>query len=184
MSLSLTSDILKQYANNEIFLETGTFTGGGVAVALACGFKRVISIEIEPKYFFAVRERYAKDNRVELYLGDSQEKLEQIMVTINKPATIFLDSHLASGNNVGKNEVPLLGELEIIKAHPIKTHILLIDDRRGFGFDPKIDPNLSEEWKNVTEEKVVQAVLQINPAYKISFQDTSNGQKDLLVAEL
>jgi hypothetical protein len=183
MSLSLTPAILKPYAYNRVFLETGTFTGGGVAVALECGFEKVISIEIEPKYFTAVRDRYALDSRVELYLGDSLGLLESIINGIDERITFFLDSHLAAGNKIGTVEVPLLRELEIIGNHPIKNHTIMIDDLRGFGYDRNIDPNLSEEWKNITKEDAINAVYSINPNYRISYVNTTNGADDLLVAE-
>lgn len=183
MSLSLTSDILKVYSYNDTFIETGTFTGGGISIALDCGFKKVISIEIDPRYYYAVNDRYLGNDIVEIYLGDSIYWLPYILERTSKPCTIFLDSHLASGSSLGTVEVPLLKELEAIRNHSIKNHTLLIDDVRGFGYDPSIDPNLSKEWLQVTKEKVIEKIFEINPNYKITYHNTTNGLNDLMVAE-
>ena len=183
MSLSLTPEILKPFTYNNIFVETGSHTGGGIHVALYSGFRQVRSIEIDPNFYQACVNTYKDDSRVKLYLGDSAIMLYEMIEDIKEPITFFLDGHLAKGSTLASQEVPLLRELEHIKRHPVKTHTILIDDRRGFGWDKSVDPNLSEEWRNLTEGIIIEKLLEINPNYMIKTADTSNAPNDLLVAE-
>lgn len=164
--------------------------GGGVQRALEAGFKKVISIEISEKYFNYSFNRFADNNRVSLFLGDSLKVLPWIIEPINEPITFFLDGHFFSqspaivdNHQLAAIEVPLLQELEIIKEHPIKTHTILIDDRRVFG-QTNIPGEIVKDWGKFSEDLVIHYILDINPKYKISYMDSANGNNDILVAEI
>lgn len=48
----------------------------------------------------------------------------------------WLDAHYSRGDTArGEEETPILKELELIGAHPVRGHLLLIDDARCFGVD-------------------------------------------------
>jgi hypothetical protein len=96
--------------------------------------------------------------------------LKDILGTINERALIWLDAHADNEPN------PLFAELEAISGHLIKDHIIMIDDRRMWGGDLAC-------WTDITEEKIVGMVRMINPAYKISWADSWNAPKDILVAD-
>ena len=51
---------LSRFNNNRIFIETGTYLGDGVAHALKCGFKVVVSIELDKKRYEAAKKRFKK----------------------------------------------------------------------------------------------------------------------------
>lgn len=186
MSLSLTLDNLSRYTYNNWFVETGTFTGGGIEIARLVGFKRIRSIEIYEPFYRSVRERYAKFPEIELYLGDAETSLWDMIKDIDENITFFLDSHVVeqTGNLKGIREIPLLQELDIIERHPINTHTILIDDRRMMGFDNSHPYGwVSPEWKGILENTVMEKIFSINSDYKISYEDTVNGKKDIIVAQ-
>ena len=147
---------------NPVFIETGSYYGDGIRAALDCGFDKVYSIEITNKYFSHCSKRFENDLRVHLYYGDSAEILYNIIEKIDSPITFWLDSHW-SGNDTGFgfDKYPLLLELKQIAKHPIKTHIILIDDVRLFNTEWQIGPISLIEHK----------ILSINPEYKFSFED-------------
>ena len=75
---------------------------------------------------------------------------------------------------------PLLDELIAIAKHPIKTHTILIDDRRLIGTVDLACPG----WAELTEELVIEAIMAINPEYEISYRDTKHGKQDVIVARI
>ena len=174
MSLSLTKEVLTKY-KNKYFVETGTFTGGAVQLALDCGFEMVRSIESNVTLFKECAIKFKDNINVQLYLGTSQVRLFEMSFDIKEPITFWLDGH-----NMGYDEedgIPIYTELLIIGLHPIKTHTILIDDIRMFG---KEDTNLG--WKNINLDEVINRIKFINPNYKITYEDSNNGPKDILVA--
>ncbi len=74
---------------------------------------------------------------------------------------------------------PVLKELQIIGNHPIKTHTLLIDDRRQVG---------TADFDYVTEAQIRTAILSINPAYQFSYDTGSDAAAmfidDIIVARV
>jgi len=103
---------LRKYLN-PVFVETGTKYGNGVRAALNAGFQKVYSIEIVPERYKKSRQKFSKEisnGKVEIVLGDSAEKLEEIISHVGCPITFWLDAH-----NVYHSsrilEVPLFNEL-------------------------------------------------------------------------
>jgi hypothetical protein len=112
MSMTLRTETLKKYMS-DVFVETGTFDGRGVKLALESGFKRVISIELDPGRFKAAKE-ILKDLPVELHEGDSSDILPAILEKLDEKATIFLDAHPIGGGDIckfGRQKWPLTEEL-------------------------------------------------------------------------
>ena len=177
---SLKLDVLKKYAYNKIYIETGTGDGESVAIALSAGFKLIITIEAAPRVFERACERFAFDDSVLNVLGDSGSALPNILGRINEPITFFLDAHWSSGEpNLpnGVSKCPLLDDLIAIRKHPVKTHTILIDDIhyfRGRGI---------KQWGNITIGDILEIIMQINPEYQISFEPGST-ENDILVATI
>ena len=74
MSETLTERVLKQYkGNNRVFVETGTFRGGGIQLALDCGFEDVHSVEFDPERFQLAVHRFAGKTNVKIYHCDSSQ---------------------------------------------------------------------------------------------------------------
>lgn len=155
-----------------IFIETGTHQGGGILVALCVGFFREIhSMETDEGYYLSSSELYLGNDRVSIVKGSSRDELPKILKRINERAVIFLDAHSPDEKN------PLFDELDVIAKHWVRSHCLMIDDRRMWGCEWPC-------WKDVTREKVVERVLAINPEYQITWEDSMNGPQDILVADI
>jgi hypothetical protein len=146
--------LFKKYkGNHKLFFETGTHKGDGVQNALDMGFEEVVSIEILPELYERCVSRFkGKEDKVHLFLGDSNERMEEMLELIKEPSLIFLDGHFDNGN-------PLWKELEILKNHPIKTHTIIVDDM----------PNYYGSG-----EKVKEKLLEINPNYTLVYEDSFN----------
>jgi len=137
--------IVGQYARKyrlETLIETGTYEGDMVE-AMRKRFRVIHSIEIfEPLYRLAVA-KFSGSSHIHLHQGDSEEILPRILATVKEPALFWLDAHY-SGEGTGRGAVdsPILRELKCIFDHPIKDHVILIDDARLFvgrdGF-PRVD---------------------------------------------
>jgi hypothetical protein len=186
MSLSLNKDLLDKY-KTKIFVETGTYIGGGIEVALQSDFNEVHSIEIHKPYYDVAFSYYKDNPKVHLHLGDSAELLYDIIINIKEPITFFLDGHsMIEGDTTGKYKVPLYRELEAIYTSILKTnivdHIIMIDDKRMMSQNN--DGWNGEVWNNVLESEVFKWLFKINPYYKIYLEDNPHAKNDIIVAKV
>lgn len=172
MSMSLPRDTLLKFPGR-VFVETGTNSGDGVALALQCGFERVVSIELSDHYFALATARFADDPRVTILHGDSGAVLAQAIADFREPLTFWLDGHTTPGMSLtAQAPCPILQELKAIAAHAIKTHTILVDDVRCFS-TPVLD--------DISVAEIEAAVRAINPAYRITYErGTTDG--DVLAA--
>jgi hypothetical protein len=115
----------------EIFVETGTGEGEMVA-AMAARFRRVVSIELDPRLAELARQRFRHLAHVEVFEGDSEKLLPAVLADIAEPCLFWLDAHATSFGARGPRVTPILGELAAIFAHPVTGHTVLIDDARLF----------------------------------------------------
>lgn len=159
----LTEEYLEKYGNGDIFVETGTYEGETVRLALKSGFNKIYSCELNDELFSKCRNMFKDNPNITILQGDSIDCLKDILSRIEGPATFWLDAH-ASGELVGGKSggSPVIDELRLIAEHPCKEHTIFIDDRRLFG---------SEEWSFVKEDDAVAILTQINPDYTIHYLD-------------
>lgn len=151
--------IIKMYAKNysiNIFIETGTYLGDTVN-AVKKMFKEIYSIELNKGLHLKAKQKFIKYKHINVILGDSSEKLPEILSNMNNPCLFWLDAHY-SGSNTSKTnlQTPIIRELHSILNHPNKNHIILIDDAHEF--TGKNDyPTIHElkELINYYEEKVL-----------------------------
>jgi hypothetical protein len=114
------------------FIETGTFTGEMVE-AMRPHFQRLISIEMSPEIYDAARRRFAGDPRIEILLGDSAVVLPRVLDRIREPALFWLDGHFMGGSTArAAEDSPVRHELSALLTHPVRRHLVLIDDARLF----------------------------------------------------
>jgi hypothetical protein len=114
------------------FIETGTFTGEMVA-AMRPYFRRLVSIELSPQIHRAAVHRFAGDPGVELVLGDSARVLPRMLEQLRDPALFWLDGHFMGGATArGAEDSPIRAELDALLSHPVRQHVVLIDDARLF----------------------------------------------------
>ncbi len=154
--MPIEKDFLAQFMN-PVFVETGTYEGNTVQKAVDLGFETIYSIEVDPALHAKAVERFAGVPGVHLLCGDTIDVLPQILRQLDQPATFWLDAHAISPQYVGNHPVPIMQELAMIAEHPIRTHCILIDDRRM----------LEAAWR-IPEVEVYNAIRRINPAYQIS----------------
>ena len=69
--------------DKEIFIETGTNTGNGIANALAIGFKTIYSIEIDPNNYNIAKDRWKQHKNVTILLGDTGNHIQSIIESIS-----------------------------------------------------------------------------------------------------
>ena len=178
--MPLHADTLGKYKRGKTFIETGTYVGDGIRKALAAGFERVVSIEVQPMLADAARKAFASDPRVEIVLGDSKVVLPEVLKTVVGPATFWLDAHWLDGYKQEETKCPLYDELRAISQHSCKTHTLLIDDMQMMG--------TTHSWgKGMQVDRIKAMVQEINSTYQLSHTDSDNGSygiipNDILVA--
>lgn len=176
MASTLSKEVLEKY-KNDIFVETGTYLGGGVEVALECGFKKIYSMEIDLEKVKYNAEKFQKEIEagiVELYHGDTFHLFQHVIEKIDKPATFWLDAHW-DGGVLGVYRCPLPFELDALLNHSIKEHKILIDDRRLFG---------QGSWgQGINEQSLIAQILKINSNYNIVTED-GYIPNDILAAKL
>jgi len=108
-------------------------------------------------------------NRLTLINGDSAVELKKLLEIIDEPICFWLDAHSGAQQYArGDQDVPLLAELDLIKNHHVKEHIIAIDDAHLFG---KIQYNkdgvITCDYSNVTYDRVKEKLLEINPNYDV-----------------
>ena len=108
------------------------------------------------------------DGKLTLCHGDSATELKRILEKIDEPICFWLDAHGGADKYASTEEVPLLNELEAIKNHHIKNHIIAIDDAHLFGkvqYDKT--GNVVCDYTHMSQEAIEQKLLEINPSYDI-----------------
>lgn len=126
--------------DHSTFIETGSYRGDGIQLALEAGFEEIHSIDIDPSAIEFCRSRFDMDNpseqntKINLHLGDSLELLPRILNN-QIPYLRFmfwLDAHwqMIEGTLPGDNPFPLLHELDMIRQHAggSEDHTIIIDD--------------------------------------------------------
>jgi hypothetical protein len=144
--------LIKEYRlknNSKIFIETGTFLGDTIDL-LKNDFEKLISFELSEELAIKAKKRFTNDINIKILHGDSGKLLANVLNEISDPCLFWLDGHYSSefwiGDEFirtakGDKDTPILEELKAILKHPIKNHIILIDDARCFtgkGDYPKI----------------------------------------------
>ncbi len=152
--------ILKRYLPRRppvVLVETGTLFGDTVeAMRPVC--ERVLSIELDAELYRAACRRFAGAPNVEVIAGDCVEELPGILERLERPAAFWLDGHYSGGVTArGGMDDPILISLEQIRRHPIRSHLLFVDDARCFDGQAG-HPRLLE---------VLTAILAINADYRV-----------------
>ena len=158
----LSLELLSQFAEGNTFVETGTYKGDGVQVAIDFGFKHIHSIELNKELYEESTKRFNADH-VKIWHGESPDKIKEILKGVTEQTTFWLDAHASGplpGGSYGGS--PLVHEIKAIGEHHIKNHVIIIDDCRLFG---------SQEWSGLRKEEVTDAFLDINNRYRVTYVD-------------
>ena len=175
---TLPADLLKRFNHIGTFIETGTARGEGTQQALDCGMRKIITVEANPDVFVKASKRFIGEDCVTCILGDSGDVLKDVLTDLAEPAVFWLDSHFSTGDEELEDvsKCPILLDLRAISDHPIKNHVILIDDIRYFATGLPM-------WGGIMLGDIMSMILEINPEYKIDFAD-GHVPNDILVAEV
>ncbi len=122
---------LKRFSINS-FVETGTNLGDTLGYFARKGIW-CTSIELSKDLYQAACTVFKARRNVRLVQGDSSQRLPELLEEIDKPVLFWLDGHYSSGLTASaKIHTPISAELKAILDHPIKQHVILIDDARYF----------------------------------------------------
>lgn len=131
IKMMVVGSYLKKYSINN-FVETGTYFGDTLGYIAKSGV-RCTSIELSEALYQAACVRFKACKNIRLVQGDSGQRLPGVLNKMNKPALFWLDGHYSAGITAStKTHTPISTELEAILRHPIKQHVILIDDARCF----------------------------------------------------
>jgi hypothetical protein len=120
----------KKYGINTL-IETGTYEGEMI-FALKDDFEKIISIELDKNLVKNAKERFSNYKHIKIVLGDSGEKLKNVLKETQSPCIFWLDAHYSGGKSArGKRETPIREELKEIVKHPEKD-IILVNDANNF----------------------------------------------------
>lgn len=115
------------------FVETGTYLGHTTFLIASLGVE-VDTIELGENHYSRAQRDFADNPRVRCHFGDSTDVLPKILAELQQPALFWLDGHYSAGDTaLGKKTTPIEEELFALREHPIRDHIILVDDIRGFG---------------------------------------------------
>jgi hypothetical protein len=117
-------------------VETGTFRG---EMVWGCRdrFAAIYSIELDPALCRAAQAHFARFPHLHILEGDSEKALPALLPRLSERCLFWLDAHYC-GPAAGRaaEETPIVKELEAIFAHPVREHVILVDDARCFGTRP------------------------------------------------
>jgi hypothetical protein len=128
MSMSPTTNYFAEFKrNHRIFIETGSYRGDGIQLAIDAGYDEIYSIDNDKANVDYCAQRFDADSRVTLLHGNSPEVLHELLQGVTEPVMFWLDAHSQMFEGEEDN-YPLLAELVAIQSHHIKNHSILIDD--------------------------------------------------------
>lgn len=127
--------LIRQAHQHKVFVETGTYCGGGVKAALEAGYEVVHSIELARALWLRAVANVGATEGVYLHLGDSADLLGPILSGLTQPCTVFLDGHAVPGlpetaqrPEAPNPKCPLLEELHELAKLNHGGSVVLIDD--------------------------------------------------------
>ncbi len=121
-----------QFSGYDVFVETGTNLGLTTEVA-SRHFQKCITIELDEGLYKDACKKFKDTPNVKVYRGDSADVLPKLLEDIDQPTVFWLDAHFPKKTGEKAKAVsPIKYELEAIFDHPVKDHVILIDDARKF----------------------------------------------------
>ncbi|MEA3442245.1 MAG: hypothetical protein U9R04_01975 [Chloroflexota bacterium] len=147
--------------NLPVFIETGTYLGHTVK-AVKNNFQDIYSIELNDDLFVRANRMFSKFSHIHIIHGDSSRVLPELLPSICGECLFWLDAHYWGGvTGELALKSPVTQELGAIRNHPIKGHVILIDDARLF--------KGQDGWPALQE--VFALLRRINPYYAVEVKD-------------
>lgn len=133
--------VIQEYArrfNLHTLVETGT-NHAHMLYVQQNHFREIYSIELDRGKVESARRKFANRPSIHVMEGDSGEVLPRLLPALKEPVLFWLDGHDFDIST------PVKKELVALYNHPIKDHVLLIDDARWF--DGRTDYPTIEEMR-------------------------------------
>ena len=111
-------------------VETGTYYGEMVA-AMRRHVERIYSIERDPQLARRAAAKFARYPHITVLEGDSGRLIPELLRIITEPALFWLDAGYYGWAGAARETGRLAAELEAILRHPVRGHVILLDDARG-----------------------------------------------------
>jgi hypothetical protein len=138
--------------NLRILVETGTRYAHMVYVNTDV-FPEIYSIELDERWAESSRRKFAGRPNIHLLQGDSGKVLPQLLPAIKEPCLFWLDAHNLDISS------PVKQELDAIYRHPVRGHVLLIDDAQCF--DGRTDFPTMEQLREKTSREYPGRVVEV-----------------------
>lgn len=108
-----------------VLVETGTNFAHMIYVQKNF-FREIYSIELDSWKAESARRKFAGRRNIHIIEGDSAEALPKLLAGIREPCLFWLDGHDFDVST------PVNRELDALFRHPVKDHVILIDDANWF----------------------------------------------------
>jgi hypothetical protein len=113
-------------------IETGTFLGDMI-YAMKDEFKDIYSVELSDEFHNRAKLAFNDFPHIHLVAGDSATALAGVLSGIEERCLFWLDGHYSGGiTAMADSWSPINAEIETILRHPVKDHVILIDDANAF----------------------------------------------------
>ena len=148
----------------KVFLETGSFHGDSVAVAVE-RFEKIYSVEQSPELYREVAQRFADRPGVTIVQGDSAAVLRQLRPQLEFEAVFYwLDAHWCVAEHTANqdSQCAVMQELEAIGLLN-RQSVIAIDDARLFLCPPR-HPYQPSQWPHFHE--LIAALARLSPEHR------------------
>ncbi len=145
------SEYIQTY-NLKNYVETGTGAGDCLRYAVQFDFKKLKSVEIYPQVYDRIKNGFS-DSRVELFLGNSYELMEQMVKNLEGNTLFFLDAHFPGADfhfetytstKDYDTRLPLEREVRTLNSvRDLSNDVIIIDDLRVYEDNNYSDGNWS-----------------------------------------
>ncbi len=124
---------VREYAKKfglRTLVETGTYYGEMVS-AMKDRFAQIYSVEFDHYLAQRALKKFSRHPHIHILEGDSQQVVPDLLKNMNEPALFWLDAGYYGWAGMQGDKQRLTTELEAILRHPVKEHVILMDDARG-----------------------------------------------------
>lgn len=156
------------------FIETGSFMGNGIQLAIESGFSKIFSIELSEELYKNCLKKFSNNKNVNLILGDSSIKLKELLEqNPDIPFTYWLDGHYSEGVTAkGEKDCPLYEELKAILSRNVNGELIYIDDMRIY-----------KNHKDISIKLILELIEIYKPNAKWWFEPSELDNEDHLLIE-
>ena len=158
---------LRDRFNVKVFVETGTFRGNNAEVH-SRNFETVLTVEIEPEYYFRSKKRLYNYTNVYQTLANSPDYLRKILPALKTVGTVmfFLDAHFYDATLPPEDKWVVVQELRALEG--FENCIIIIHDFNCNGLG-----GLKYDGQPLDFDLVYEHLFNANPNFSYYFNEFS-----------